>query len=103
SPDYRAGRAIRSGDIEQLGKIIDEKPSMLEGIRAIGYPVPISILHSAVLHELETRSAEARRVTDYLVARGANLLETLNPMLLGRGFHTRASDIEYLLDRGADP
>jgi hypothetical protein len=106
TPDYRAGRAIRSGDIEALGRLIDENPQLMEKVRRVGHVVPINILHGALWHEVEVRTREARAVTDYIVSRGGDLRETASAMLV-RPIPRRGLDaadvVEYLLGRGADP
>ena len=103
SPDYRAGRAIRNGDIAELGRLIDESPRLMDKVPRVGHVVPISVLQTALWIELEVRTPEARKVTDYIVSRGGDLKETLSAMLISPGFQREANAIEYLLDRGADP
>ena len=104
--DYRAGRAIRGGDIAALGRLMDQNPHLMEKVPRPGHAVPINILHSALLHEVEVRTAAARAITDYIVSRGGDLRETASAMLV-RPFPQHgpgaASAIEYLLERGADP
>ena len=106
SPDYRAGRAIRAGDIEELGRLIDENPRLMEKVQRVGHVIPINVLHGALWHEVEVRTREARAVTDYIVSRGADLRETASAMLVRpiplRGAGAEAV-VDYLLDRGADP
>jgi hypothetical protein len=103
SPDYRAGRAIRSGDIADLSRLIDENPRLLDKVPRVGNVVPISILRSALWIELETRTPAARAVTDFIVSLGGDLRETASAMLISPGFQRETDAVEYLLDRGADP
>ena len=103
TPDYRAGRAIRSGDIEALGRLIDENPRLLEKVERVGHVVPMSILHSAMWQELEVRTPEARTVSDYIASRGGGLNETLSAMLISPWRRREAEAVAFLLERGANP
>lgn len=61
-----------------------------------------SLLHSALYHEVENRTPEARAITDWVVTLGFELVPTLN-LLLTYAFRTDAKKIAHLLERGADP
>ena len=103
SPNYRVGRAIRNGDIAEVARLIDEHPHLLEKVPRVGHVVPISVLQGALNYELEARTPESRAVTDYIVSRGGDLRETVSAMLISPGFSRKVGEVEYLLDRGADP
>lgn len=68
-------------------------------------------LQAAIWHEWKSKSPDARRISDWIVLRGADLQSTLNRMLLvspiGRmpGLPRRdvPAYLEFLLARGADP
>lgn len=61
-----------------------------------------SLLHSALYHEAENRTREARAITDWVVTLGFRLEPTLTRML-EFSFRTDAERIAYLLERGANP
>jgi hypothetical protein len=91
TPMMRAITARRANDREALDRMLEEHPELLD-----------SILRNALLAELETRTPEARQITDWLASRDADLAGTLNRMLLA-GPNVRTENVIYLLERGADP
>lgn len=95
TPFMRAVTARRANDREALDRVLEAHPELLE-----------HVLANALLAELETRTSEARELSDWLVSRGADLTGTLNRMLAS-GAHfgpaARTESVAYLLERGADP
>jgi hypothetical protein len=92
--------AIKRRDIPSLSRAIELYPELLQ-TRTPDTPGD-SLLRYALLFERQEPGPETRAVSDWLVARGADLAETLNPMLLNR-INVSTADVAFLLERGADP
>jgi hypothetical protein len=111
SPAMKALAIIRTSDIPALERLLDEHPELLRPVDRFRHRGGGGIMFSAVYHEEETRSEDARRVGDYLVSRGLSLVDTLNYMMLGLmgyGWGTireqqNRRKMDYLIARGADP
>jgi hypothetical protein len=104
TPFSRAGAAIRAHDIPTLKAVLDAHPELLQP-SVIDLEWGRTVLRMAILNERNARSPEARRVTDFFASLGFDIQLELNRQLLGwpgRG-DVKPDDIEWLLDRGADP
>jgi hypothetical protein len=97
-PLTRAFDAIKQADLAAMSAILDEHPEILNA-RASGRHTLIS---SALVNERRERTPEAKAVTEWLIARGADPTETLNRALRG-WFRMTTDDVRFHLDRGADP
>ena len=109
SPRTRAGDAIRHHDVDALALLLDAHPELLTP-SATEREWRNTLGEIALHAERGATTPEARRVTDLLAARGADIPRDLNELLLGwphdgaypaRGIATEA--VRWLLDRGADP
>jgi hypothetical protein len=100
TPLGQALAPLRAGDLDGLAKLVEAHPQLLDT------PLPgsfsDSLLRNALIYECRTRSPEARRITDWLAARGADLQLALN-LSLTQQLRASTADIAYLLERGADP
>ncbi|MBP6442703.1 MAG: hypothetical protein KA267_01640 [Gemmatimonadales bacterium] len=108
-PRARAGTAIQAHDVDALSAILDAHPELLtpsvsdrEWRNTLG---PL-----ALRAERDATTPDARRITDLLAARGVDIQQELNELLLGwpqDGARTRdgllAETVQWCLDRGADP
>ncbi|HEY7396198.1 MAG TPA: hypothetical protein VH559_15190, partial [Gemmatimonadaceae bacterium] len=97
----RALNALRNGDFIALQTIVEAHRELLRPSDD-GQTRGLSLMFNALIFERQTRTAEARQVTDWLVSRGMDLAIELNGMLRG-GHGITAQEVQYLLDRGADP
>ena len=92
--------AIKASDLAALSAAVTEHPKIL------GSTTPEtaaqSLVHSALITEMRSRSPAARGVTDWLASRGEDLGAALHRMLCGH-YHMETRDVEFLLARGADP
>jgi hypothetical protein len=92
--------AVESRDLASLARLLDANPELL---RTPGPDEPgDSLLRNALVFEEQTRSPEARAVSDWLVSRGADLTGTLSRMLT-QCLGASPAQVAYYLDRGADP
>ena len=104
SPLGRAHDAIRNADLAALSAIVEAHPDVLRAPhpdRSEGYGGS-ALMHAALFSEQETPGPGTRAITDWLVARGADLAVVLNASLL-RGIRTTTDNVRFLLERGADP
>ena len=119
-PEMRAGRAMRHGDLDTLSELVDAHPTLIETRNREPGTQWWSAIRSALSIERtavtgismspSTRptatAAEATRITDWLIERGADASDALNRMLLGESFMSfrmTPAEVEFLLARGADP
>ena len=104
TPLERARRAILDRDVDVLGTILDEHPELLTP-SVIDREWRRTLASMAVSVECDTRTPDARRVTDFLAARGADIQHELNERLLSfqHDSEDRPNRIRWYLDRGADP
>jgi hypothetical protein len=101
SPVRQAWLAISAHDLDALGAILESHPDLLhpaEEDERYG-----QLARQAIANECKQRTPEARMVTEWLASRGVDIATTLNRMLLSRPAPITTEDMEYLLDRGADP
>ena len=106
SPLGKARRAIRDEDLGALQAIVEAFPELLQGGGADarfeerrGHP----LMRACLWREIETRSAGAKVLTDWVISRGVDPTETLNHMLIDRFRGRSVEKVEFLLARGADP
>lgn len=99
-PFVEACDAIKRRDIPSLSRAMELYPKLLR-TRTPDTPGDL-LLRRALMLERQEPGPETRAVSDWLVARGADLAATLNPMLLER-IKVSTTDIAFLLERGADP
>lgn len=110
SPQFKAGDALRRSDLDTLAGLLDAHPELLAPPTRFDRGGG-TLVYSAVLAEWNTQSDDARRCTNWLVSRGADLQSGLNWMLtnfvrMGYAISRDASGlafVEFLLARGADP
>ena len=103
TPIARARLAIRTHDVDAVGAILDEHPELLTP-SVIDREWRRTLASMAVSYECEARTAEARRVTDFLASRGVDVQRELNERLLGfPNDRAQPERVRWYLDRGADP
>jgi hypothetical protein len=115
-PHVRAIRAIHVGDLAELSALIDEHPELLRDLDDIGRSSLVRIALATEQHAVTGRSqpprpslvsaTDARKLTDWLIARGADASTALNRLLLGpphRMVETDPAEVAFLLARGANP
>jgi ankyrin repeat protein len=101
SPFAQAFRAMKANDFDAFRAIVDTHPELLR-------PSDVersqwrNLMYYALIRDRRTPSAEAHRFVEWLEARGMDRSLELNRMLLG-GHGMTVNDVQYLLDRGADP
>jgi len=100
-PFGRALRAIETHDLTALNEVVREHPALLRMGETRG-PAWRTLIWNAAIVDRNERTPEARRVTDWLVDRGADLAPVLNRMLLGH-FGITPATVQHLIDWGADP
>ncbi len=100
SPMSKALRAIRAEDAGQFADILEAHPELLTETLP-GQPGNISLVHSALIHDLRMQSPGAWRILDWLRER-IDLRSTLNWALLGH-WNMPTGSAQQLLDAGADP
>ena len=104
TPFARARSAIRAADVEALAAIIDEHPELLTP-SAVDSEWRVTLVSIAVSVECDAKTPDARRVTDFLASRGADVQRELDERLLGFP-HDRERMIQrirWYLERGANP
>lgn len=118
-PIARAVRALREGDFATVGRIVDDHPELLRRPQRDVPSHPGSLLGYAIAREWSSPGSETRRITDWIVARGASLRDELGHRLVEAhhfSVFTRSADggrtresrtivdyVAFLLERGADP
>jgi hypothetical protein len=104
TPWRRAWEAVRSHDIPALKDLLDAHPELLKP-SVIDQEWRRSLMRQAIGVERDTRTAEARRVTDFLASLGLDVQLELNRQLLGGPGAEESSPehVRWSLDRGADP
>jgi hypothetical protein len=92
--------AMRERNLERLARLLDEHPEVVRTtIADTRFPtIPVA----AIMLERDKGSREWKEITDLLASRGADIQLALNEMLLGH-IGMKCSEVEFLLDRGADP
>ncbi len=108
-PFSRARTAMREHDVGALAAILDDYPELLTP-SVVDREWRVTIAGMALHIELETRNDDARRITELLAARGADIQLELNERLLGwpnddarpRG-GLRPETVRWYLERGANP
>jgi hypothetical protein len=102
TPFGQAMLAIRAHDIAALEQVVDAHPDMLAPeYRGIGAS---TLIGTAMLTEKRAPGPEAEAVTQWLVDRGADVRqEATRSLSMGSGLRVTAADVQFLLDRGADP
>lgn len=101
SPFSMANAAMRRNDVAALEQILETNPEIV-GSGSPEESDEYSLIRAALWRERKERSPEARRMTDYLIARGADHVRSLNIMLLST-FQANIAEVAFLLERGADP
>lgn len=101
-PFRQAWLGISAHDVDALAAILESHPDLLhptEEDERHGQ----TLARQALANECEQRTPEARMVTEWLASRGVDIASALNRMLLGRPAPLTTEDVEFFLDRGADP
>jgi hypothetical protein len=118
-PEGQATRAIRHSDLNALSELVSAHPTLIStpgnesGAAWSAIRSALSVERAAVtgisfspsIRVLVTADGAAR-ITDWLIARGADASDALNRMLLGEAFMSfrmMPAEVEFLLARGADP
>ena len=94
-------RAIRAGDLAALQEIVRQHPELLN-TKDHQAAMNDGILNWALSGERELGQATMRPVMQWLASLGFDATRRLNEQLCGSRF-LNVSDVQYLLDRGADP
>ena len=104
APLARARHAIRGADVDALAAILDEHPELLTP-SAVDREWRITLASIAVSVECDAKTIAARRVTDFLASRGADVQRELDERLLGfpHDRERRAERVRWYLERGANP
>jgi hypothetical protein len=103
TPFAKAASAIATDATGELASILREHPDVLHHVDADGGRR--TLMWCALEREREERTAEARSMTDWLAAQGGDLQGELNRALclMRPGPSRKDPDLDYLLERGADP
>lgn len=104
SPLQRARAAIRSGDTATLRAVLDAHPDVVVP-SAVARDYRQTLARLALHVEWTSREPEARRITELLASRGADVQRELDAELLGwwpmqEGGVAR---VRWMLERGANP
>jgi hypothetical protein len=104
TPLSRAANAIRSHDVPALKAALDAHPELLHP-SVIEQEWRRTLVRMAINAERDARTAEARRVTDFLASLGLDIQLELNRQLLGWPGPDSGNPelVRWYLDRGADP
>ena len=103
TPVARARLAIRTHHINALAAVLDEHPELLTP-SVIDREWRRTLASMAVSYECEARTAEARRITDFLASHGVDIQRELDERLLGfPNDRAQPERVRWYLDRGADP
>jgi hypothetical protein len=104
TPFARARSAIRAADVEALAAILDEHPELLTP-SVVDSEWRVTLVSIAVSVECDAKTADARRLTDFLASRGADVQRELDERLLGfpHDRERRAERVRWYLERGANP
>jgi len=109
TPFARARIAMRSGDVGAFAVILDEHPELLAP-SVVDREWRNTVAEMAIRFECEAKTADARRITDLLAARGVDVQRELDERLLGwpqDSARTRGGmqpeTVRWYLDRGANP
>ena len=98
-PLAKASKAMHAGDLDTLGRIVQEHPELLSFSE--GHPRSETLARQVVLFDVKSASPESRRIYDWLRER-IDITGTLNWMQLGYMRMTK-EEMQRLLDLGADP
>lgn len=104
TPFARARTAIRAADVDALAAILDEHPELLTP-SDVDREWRITLVSIAVSVECDAKTTAARRLTDFLASRGADVQRELDERLLGfpHDRERRAERVRWYLERGANP
>jgi Clp amino terminal domain, pathogenicity island component len=104
APETLARAAIHEHNLDALAALLDDHPEMLTP-SAVARDWGVTLTRAAIAAETQTRSTEARRMTELLAAHGADVQTELNAALLAWWPRDRDSgdSLRWLLQRGADP
>lgn len=98
APLRKAFQAIREEDLGTLERLVEEHPDLLS---PVGHPRSDTIARSVLWFDVTTASPGSQRIYQWLKNR-VDLSSTLNWMLLGH-MRMQTTEVQRLLDRGADP
>lgn len=101
SPRRQAFRAIRARDLGALTSLMEANPELLKVINPVE-PWASSIIYSVIHSEMMMPRPEGLELSEWLTTTGLDLAPALNWLLLGH-MRTKTSNIQWLLDHGADP
>lgn len=103
TPLARARVAMRAHDLDALTTILDEHPELLAP-SVVDQEWRRTLAAIALGFESETKTADARRVTDLLASRGFDIQRQLDERLLGwPQDENRTETVRWYLERGANP
>lgn len=102
TPLSRARTAIRAHDIPVLKALLDAHPELLHP-SVIDTEWRRTLARTALAIERTADTPEARHLTDFLASLGVDIQLELNRHLLGWPEGTNEEELQWYLDRGADP
>ena len=104
TPIRKAWRAISSHDVEALTAVLDEHPELLTP-SIIDREWRSTLVAMAVSIEYDAKTADARRITNFLASLGVDVQSELDERLLGwpQDYERRFDRIQWYLERGANP
>jgi hypothetical protein len=97
-PLKRVGNAIKAADLEELKRVLEAHPELLELRDSRGSPFINTVLH----YEMELGLEAIRPITDWLTSKGFDRQLELNKQLCGH-MYMKTETVRELLERGADP
>lgn len=100
-PLRKAATAIQAEDLEELKRLVDQYPELLNPRESIGHPRSSTLAREVLLVDIKSATVGSRRIYDWLRER-IDMTETLNWMLLGY-IQMKTEEMQRLLDLGADP
>jgi len=102
-PSHHAQKAIESGDLGELRRVVEAHPQLVTSADPNDFRMS-SLLRTALEQE-KVRGIDALRpIVEWLGTQGFDLQHELNVQLCGRmGGRATPEHVRWLLDRGADP
>ena len=97
-PMQRAGKAIQATDLDELKRVLDAHPELLDLRDSRGSPLINTVLH----YEVSLGREAMQPIMEWLESRGFDRQRELNKQLCGH-MYMKPETVRQLLDRGADP
>jgi len=90
--------------VAALAGVLDEHPELLTP-SVVDREWRNTLVSGAISVEYDAKTTDARRVTDYLESRGADIQRELDERLLGlpHDYERRPDRVRWYLERGANP